>query len=289
MGFYTLTNTGKYTGFKMAGYWNSTWSNVEYNSSINSTYNGYVCHSTDSGLTHFTNLLFDTTTLASLRTKTVTKIQFYLYFSVTDNTDIRLRFKSNSTASDFTTPGSDILTTTASSSKNWTLTSYGVPQYGYVVGPYDTNSTSNDWVRVSSATLEVTTQDYSYTLNYNANGGSGAPSQQKTTDDSADSSKNFTVSSTVPTRSGYEFLNWNTQSDGTGTSYSGGNSISISRNGTITLYAIWRPMAMVHIVNSAGTGFDLYLVYMVNNAGTGLEMYRVMVVNSSGNALEPYY
>ena len=74
MGSYSLTNTGMYTGFKMAGYWNSTWSNVEYKSSINSTYNGYVCHSTDSGLTHFTNLLFDATTLASLRTKTVTKI-----------------------------------------------------------------------------------------------------------------------------------------------------------------------------------------------------------------------
>ena len=38
-------------------------------------------------------------------------------------------------------------------------------------------------------------------------------------------------------KTGYEFLNWNTKSDGTGESYSAGETITI--NGAVFLYAIW--------------------------------------------------
>lgn len=60
----------------------------------------------------------------------------------------------------------------------------------------------------SSATAAV------YTISYNANGGSGAPSSQ-----TKDGGIDLTLSSTVPTRSGYAFAGWNTQADGSGTSY----------------------------------------------------------------------
>ena len=70
------------------------------------------------------------------------------------------------------------------------------------------------------------------TINYNANGGSGAPASQNKYN-----TIDLTLSSTKPVRTGYTFVNWNTKSDGSGTSYSAGSIYSL--NETITLYAIW--------------------------------------------------
>jgi len=39
-------------------------------------------------------------------------------------------------------------------------------------------------------------------------------------------------------KTGYEFQNWNTKSDGTGTTHSPGDTITI-KNRTVSLYAIW--------------------------------------------------
>jgi uncharacterized repeat protein (TIGR02543 family) len=71
-----------------------------------------------------------------------------------------------------------------------------------------------------------------YTVKYDANGGSGAPSSQTKTQGAT-----LTLSSTKPTRSGYTFKCWNTKSDGTGTSYNSGSSYTANAN--VTLYAIW--------------------------------------------------
>ena len=69
-------------------------------------------------------------------------------------------------------------------------------------------------------------------VSYNANGGSGAPGKQTVV-----SGSKLTLSSTKPTRTGYTFSKWNTNSSGTGTNYSGGTSYGINSN--LTLYAIW--------------------------------------------------
>jgi uncharacterized repeat protein (TIGR02543 family) len=69
-------------------------------------------------------------------------------------------------------------------------------------------------------------------ISYNANGGSGAPSSQTKTYGTA-----LTLSSTKPTRTNYVFKNWNTESDGTGTSYNPG--ASYTSNAAATLYAQW--------------------------------------------------
>lgn len=72
----------------------------------------------------------------------------------------------------------------------------------------------------------------SYTIKYNANGGSGAPANQtKWYGDT------LTLSSTKPTRTGYTFSKWNTVSGGTGTAYSAGGSYTA--NAAATLYAQW--------------------------------------------------
>lgn len=71
-----------------------------------------------------------------------------------------------------------------------------------------------------------------YTVSYNANGGTGAPSAQTKTYGTA-----LTLSSTQPTRSGYRFAGWNTNAAGTGTSYAAGGSYTA--NAGVTLYAQW--------------------------------------------------
>ena len=72
-----------------------------------------------------------------------------------------------------------------------------------------------------------------YTISYNANGGSGAPSSQTKTHGTT-----LKLSSTKPTRSGYTFVGWGTSSTDTTANYSAGGSYTA--NASDTLYAIWK-------------------------------------------------
>lgn len=71
-----------------------------------------------------------------------------------------------------------------------------------------------------------------YCVYYNANGGSGAPSSQTKT-----YGVNLTLSSVIPTRSGYDFLGWSTSSTATSATYDPGDSYTA--NASVTLYAVW--------------------------------------------------
>lgn len=95
-------------------------------------------------------------------------------------------------------------------------------------GEYKSNSSANLYA-IWSKTI---------TLSYNANGGSGAPANQSTTVYNATTQTAFTISGTIPTRSGYNFLGWSTSSTATTATYSAGNSITLSSNST--LYAVWK-------------------------------------------------
>lgn len=93
---------------------------------------------------------------------------------------------------------------------------------------YDNGHTSTTTVTFSVDVPAWT----SYTVYYNANGGSGAPSSQTKWKD-----QSLTLRTSKPTRTGYTFSKWNTKSDGSGTSYSSGATYTY--NGGVTLYAIW--------------------------------------------------
>lgn len=94
--------------------------------------------------------------------------------------------------------------------------------------------TSTDGESSTTLSFDVSVPAWtSYTVSYNANEGSGAPTSQTKWKDQA-----LTLSSTKPTRTGYTFVNWNTKSDGSGKSYSAGGSYT--ENSAATLYAIWR-------------------------------------------------
>lgn len=71
-----------------------------------------------------------------------------------------------------------------------------------------------------------------YTLTFDANGGNGTMAQQSFTYDVFQN-----ISSVLFNKEGYVFDSWNTKADGTGISYSNGQSISLKDN--LTLYAQW--------------------------------------------------
>lgn len=86
------------------------------------------------------------------------------------------------------------------------------------------------------AAAEVT-----YTLNYDANGGTGAPASQTTK--SSTGSATFTISSQRPTRVNYDFKGWSETVDGR-VQYNPNDPITVTATST-TLYAVWEEKAPV--------------------------------------------
>ncbi len=111
--------------------------------------------------------------------------------------------------------------------------------YRFAVGYY--NSSSTGTIPFNFGKI--------YTVIYNANGGNGAPSSQ-----TKDYGSSLTLSSTVPTRTGYNFLGWSTSSSATSASYSAGGSYTA--NADATLYAVWKavPKATYTVTYNANGG-----------------------------------
>lgn len=86
----------------------------------------------------------------------------------------------------------------------------------------------------------------SYTVTYNANGGSGAPASQTKQKDVT-----LKLSTTVPTRTGYTFKGWGTSSTTTTVSYAPG--ANYTQNANITLYAIWTLIKYTISYNANGS------------------------------------
>lgn len=88
-----------------------------------------------------------------------------------------------------------------------------------------------------------------YTITYDANGGTGAPANQSYTYHSTES---ITLSSTKPTRTGYTFKGWSRNDpDATTATYSAGGSYR-RWNTSCTLYAVWEEIVYkVYYVNGS--------------------------------------
>lgn len=102
-----------------------------------------------------------------------------------------------------------------------------------------------------------------YTVSYNANGGSGAPSSQTKT-----YGVPLTLSTTKPTKSGYTFLGWNSSSTATGAQYAAGGSYT--NNASVTLYAIWsKTLTLSYDANNGGGAPNSQAVTIYNSATYG--------------------
>ena len=102
------------------------------------------------------------------------------------------------------------------------------------------------------------------TITYNANGGSGAPGQQTFYDDNL----LITFSTTVPTRSGYQFLGWSTSNTATSASYTAGETTTVAAQ-DYTLYAVWKTLTTyVTITYNANGGSGAPGAQQVEQGGT---------------------
>ena len=114
-----------------------------------------------------------------------------------------------------------------------------------------TSSTSNGQV-VSTCSLcgYTKTTAQTYTVSYNANGGSNIPASQTKVH-----GVTLTLSSTIPYRFNYEFLGWSTSSSATTATYTAG--ASYTGNASVTLYAVWKYKPATYTVSydaNGGTG-----------------------------------
>ncbi len=100
----------------------------------------------------------------------------------------------------------------------------------------DANGNTSSVTPVVTGKIASSSSTTTYTLTYNANGGSNAPSAQK-----VEANKSFNISTSKPTRSGYTFLGWSTNKNATSATYSAGASMKLSAN--TTLYAVWKKNA----------------------------------------------
>lgn len=131
--------------------------------------------------------------------------------------------------------------------QGWALTSTGSVLYA----PGETCT------RNENLTLYAIWKANTYTISYNANGGSGAPSSQTKT-----YGVTLILSNTKPTRTRYTFKGWGTSSSATTVSYAAG--ANYTANAGITLYAIWE----LSYVKPRITNFS---VTRCNSSGTASE------------------
>lgn len=141
------------------------------------------------------------------------------------------------------------------SSTNNAAVSATVPtRSGYDFLGWNTAANGGGTVRASSSTFAMPAANVTlyaqwslatFTVYYNANGGTGSlspqPGRYNTT---------ITLTNTVPTRIGYTFVRWNVASDGTGSAFNSGATFTIPSNNT-TMYAQWTatPYTITYVAN----------------------------------------
>lgn len=120
-----------------------------------------------------------------------------------------------------------VLSTTKPTRTGYTFQGWATTASGSVAYAAGANYTAN-----AAVTLYAVWKALTYTVSYNANGGTGAPANQTKTYGVA-----LTLSATVPTRANYNFLGWGTSASATTVAYA--SKASYTKNAGITLYAVW--------------------------------------------------
>ena len=87
----------------------------------------------------------------------------------------------------------------------------------------------------------------SFTISYNANGGTGAPASH-----TAPQNTYTYLSTTIPSYSGYTFLGWSTSSTAVTPQYTAGQQVYIT--GNLALYAVWSAIPTYTITYNAAGG-----------------------------------
>ncbi|MBR1911208.1 MAG: InlB B-repeat-containing protein, partial [Treponema sp.] len=137
---------------------------------------------------------------------------------------------------------------TASSASPTSLSSNGFTRTGYTFAGWATTQSAATAAYSNGQSVSALTDDdavtlyavwkpNTYTIKFDANGGTGSMGNQIATYDKAAS-----LSANKFSRDGYKFMGWSKTSSATGSDYAGGASVKnlTADNGvTITLYAVW--------------------------------------------------
>lgn len=167
--------------------------------------------------------------------------------------------------------------------KTLTLSSTKPTRTGYIFKGWATSASGSvayasgaSYTANAAITLYAVWQKITYTVSYNANGGTGAPSNQTKT-----YGVNLTLSSTKPTRASYvdengstvsyTFKGWATSASSSTVAYKAG--ATYTANASITLYAVWTVTTTVltyDIVYETGDGTEV--ASQVKTKGTAITL-----------------
>lgn len=193
-------------------------------------------------------------------TSTLTvQVWFWSKYSVDDDNNTLYYTLSSSSSSATDSKGSVSINTTVTSGSGWS-TSNQVKLYEYTHSAITRGTSAQTRYlyaklanvdRVGGAMTVSTTVSIpaltKYTVKYNANGGSGAPSSQ-----TKYYGKTLTLSKTKPPHTGYTFKGWATSASGS-VAYASG--ASYTTNASVTLYAVWQANTYTVKYNAnGGTG-----------------------------------
>ena len=160
-------------------------------------------------------------------------------------------------------------TVTIISTKSTTFTKTTSPQtvtiYGWIY------NTTGDWDGIktqATATITIPVRSYSVTFNANSVNAVGVPSAQ-----SKLHGVDLVITSAYPSLIDNDFISWNTESDGTGTTFLPSGSFSIDED--TTLYAQWHLSFVPPVVTElrAYRTVDGSSGYNPNVSSTGLKSY----------------
>ena len=200
--------------------------------------------------------------ISNTNTASTITVQVWFWSKYTvddDNNTLYYTMGSSSGGSATDSKGSKNINTTVASGTGWSTTNQ-VKLYEYTHAAINRGTSAQTrylYAKLTNVdrvggTMTVSTSVSipaltKYTVSYNANGGSGAPSAQ-----SKYYGKTLTLSSTKPSRTGYTFKGWATSSGGS-VAYASG--ASYTANASITLYAIWQANTYTIKYNAnGGTG-----------------------------------
>ena len=161
--------------------------------------------------------------------------------------------------------------------------SYGWSLYKWTTSSSSTSISGSGVYNPGASLSSTSTSTLSYYaisrrtvyLSYNSNGGSSVSSTSGTQYwnqyGNYKTSPTLTVTSTTPTRTGYNFLGWSTSSSATSASYHGGNSYTFSKayntSSTATLYAVWEAKVIPVSLNWNGGDGGTSMIYLKYDSG----------------------
>ena len=186
------------------------------------------------------------------------------------------------------TPSPQTITVNSGSALGTLPTTYrtGYTFFGWFTAKTGGTRVTTTTTITSNVTYYAQWTAYTYTLTYDANGGTGAPSSQTWTHDDA----SIKLSSTKPTRTNYTFLGWAETSTATSAAYSAGATISSNKWAqNTTLYAVWKSSGSptTYTITFNGNGGTANPSSMSVTAGSSLG--SLPTATRSGYTLDGWY